>query len=181
MEKFISDDVYVFNIDCIIDPYAPYIAASELHGIHIPDGELMSGIRGDIPSEQMVADYEDFIEAVEDLLQDYYGLILVYKSKSVDYSKYYNFLACDESGNALFRIRLRLRISNHNPRRSKESQKHKKEEKESEKLLNLLNGRPMPKAYPKSIIVNSTEFNSYEEAFKYIDSEVVRWIDVMTK
>ena len=108
-------------------------------------------------------------------------MILVYKSKSEDYSKYYNFLACDTNGNVLFKFRLRFRVSTHTAHRTKQSQKHKKEEETSETLLKLLNGRPLPKSYPKTVIVNRKTFTSYEEAFVTIDNDVKNWIEVMTR
>lgn len=181
MKKLIYEHAFDFDIDVEVRPYSKYVAASEMYGIPIPDGDLMPETKDELPTDQMIADYEDFIEAIEDLLQDHYGLILVYKSKSEDYSKYYNFLACDKDGVVLFRFRLRLRVSTHDAHRTKQSQKHKKEEEHSEKLLELLDGRPLPKAYPKTVIVNRKTFTSYEEAFVTIDNDVKRWINVMIR
>ena len=64
MKKMIKDNIFEFNIDVEIGPYSPYIAASEMYGIHIPNGELMPDVKDELPTEQMVADYEDFIEAI---------------------------------------------------------------------------------------------------------------------
>lgn len=159
------------------------IAAATHKGIEIPDGEVISGLKNAIITDQIENDYNTFIESVEDLLTEYYGLILIYQSKSANYSHYYSFLAKDkESGKVYFRFRLRLRISNHPAVRSKASQKHKSEETNTEKYKELTQRIAKdPRPYTKSIVVNKEIYNSYEEAFVDIDEQVSNWIEIMMK
>lgn len=157
------------------------VAAATYKGFEIPDGEVIPGDKDAILTDQIIADYEAFIESVEDLLTEYYGLELLYQGNSPDYSHYFSFLAKDkDTGKLYFKFRLRLRVSNHDSHRSKESQRHKKEETQTDAHKKLItDAGKKPKAYTKNVIVNNKECDTYEEAFIDIDEKVEQWIKIM--
>lgn len=175
----------VFDVSVMIVPKYTIdeIAAASYKGFNIPDGEVISGIKGAIIAGQIENDYEAFIQSLEDLLTEYYGLILTYASKSEDHSHYYNFLAKDpKTGNVLFRFRLRLRISNHPAHRSKESQIHKQEEENTDRYKELTKDITKdPRPYVKYITVNKEIYDTYELAFIDIDRQVAEWVSVMQR
>lgn len=160
---------YDFNIEVILYPKLfsdeQDIAAATYQGYEIPDGAMMPADKKIKPSEQQIIDYKAFIQDVEDMLKEHHELKLVYKNKSKDYSNYYSFLAQDDKGNTLFRFRLRLRVSTHNPKRSSEQKKNiAEEEAVVRELLKDTNKKPIKMT--KIIIVNdSSEYDSYFDAF----------------
>lgn len=81
----------------------------------------------------MVDDFEAFVSDIETLCEVNYNLVLTYTSVSENHSHCYNYLAKDSEGNAIAKFRLRLRISNHSPKRSPSQKHNKKEELMSEK------------------------------------------------
>ena len=174
-----------FDIDITIIPKytTEEIKSAMYKGFEIPDGEVISGIKGAIITDQIESDYNAFIESVEDLLKEYYNLKLFYENSSPDYSHYYSFLAQNKVTNEVyFKFRLRLRISNHDPHRSKQSQQHKKEETQTEEYKRLTKDISKdPKPYTKNIVVNKEIYDSYEDAFIDIDEKVEGWIEKMKK
>lgn len=174
-----------YDIDVIIVPkYSDGEIAAAMHkGITIPDGDVIPGIKDAIITDKIEVDYNAFIESLEDLLTEYYGLELFYEGKSEYYSHYYFFLAKDkESGRIYFKFKLRLRISNHPAHRSPASQAHKKEETMTEKYKELTKDISKdPRPYTKEIVVNDQTYDSYEAAFVDIDEQISEWIDVMKR
>lgn len=179
-----EDDTVDFDI--IIDILPKYtteeVKAAMYKGFEIPDGEVISGIKSAIITDQIEADYHAFIESVEDLLTEYYGLELSYTNQSPDQSNYYAFFAKDKNtGKMYFKFILELRISDHDPQKSKASQAHKKEDTETEKYKELTKDISKdPRPYSKIITVNSETYDSYETAFIDIDKNVERYTEVMT-
>lgn len=159
------------------------IKSAMYKGFEIPDGEVISGIKNAIITDQIEADYNAFIESVEDLLMEYYGLELFYENVSPDYSHYYSFLAKDKAtGEVYFRFRLRFRISNHPAHKSGASQKHKREETKTDRYKELTKDISKdPRPYSKSITVNKELYSSYEAAFIDIDKQVEEWVTTMKK
>ena len=175
----ISENILNFDIEVLIDQDTS-ILSSMYKGIQIPDGEVIPGQKDAIISEQVLADYDSFVESIEDLLIDVYNLELTYYDNSENNSNYYNFLAKDKSGIVKIKIRLRLRISNHKAHRSEMSQKHKSEELNSPELIKYTNKRStIP--YAKNVIVNDESYNSYLDAVIDIDEKIQHWVDVMTR
>lgn len=158
-----------FNIEVVLFPknrtgIIP-VAASEYKGYQIPDGPLMPADKNAKISQQQIIDYETFIEDIEDMLKEHHDLKLVYQNKSEDYSNYYSFLALDDAGNLLFRFRLRLRVSTHDPRRSSAQKAQIAEEEKA--VSEYLKGRKKkPDKMTKIIVVNDeSEYDSYFDAF----------------
>lgn len=172
---------YEFDIEVVVELDSEYVAASEYKEFHLPDGPLISSDRTKVVTDQMEQDYEDFIEAVTSLLEDRYHMLVVIHDSYPDYSNYYNVLARDSDGNLLFKFRLKLRISTHKAKRSHGSQKHKKDETKVPEWNEVLNGKPMPEIYPKTIFVNSEQFETYEQAFMRIEDVVEHCLEVMTR
>lgn len=175
MNELIRDHM-VIDMDAIICLDDSIEASADPSNYCIPDGLVISDIRNKSP--QMIADYDAFVETIEDLLIDYYGLELTYFNDSNDNSRYYNFLAKDENGNAKIKFRFRLMISNHYPHRTELSQKYKKEEKQSPELKKSVSQENIykMKPYTQIIVVNGKEYSTYEEAFKSIDSKIEKYI-----
>lgn len=177
----------IMSFDIVIDIIPKYtteeVKAAMYKGFEIPDGEVISGIKGAIITDQILSDYNAFIESVEDLLMEYYGLKVFYTNQSDGHSQYYSFFAKDKNtGKIYFKFKLRLRISNHDPHRSKESQAHKKEDTKTDDYKKLMKGiKKDPRPYTQSIVANKEKYDSYETAFIEIDKNIEHWIDVMTK
>ena len=161
---------YVFNID--IDIETPVlennIAASTYKGHIFPDGELPPPEKDMTWADFVENDYNDFLESVEDYLTDAYNLTVYYKHKSKYRSMYFGMLAKDSDGNILFRFGLKLRISNHDSRRSKASQ----QQKQLEKHAIVKQYGKIPKAIVKSITVNNEKFDNYLDVIIYIDDVI---------
>ena len=171
------------NVDIVPKYTDEEIESSIYKGFTIPDGEVIPETKCDRFSDEIEADYAAFVESVEDLLTEYYGFELYYENKQGQHSKYFSFLAKEkETGKIYLKFRLRLRVSNHDAHRTDASQSHKKEETETEKYKELTKNAPrVPRPYTKNILVNSTMFNSYEEAFIDVDEKIEKWIEVMKK
>ena len=172
MKKYISavtEFPVDFNIEVVLFPKNSItsmpVAAAEYKGYQIPDGEFMPADKDIKVSAQQIIDYETFIDDIESMLKEHHELKLVYKNKSDDYSNYYSFLALDEDGNLLFRFRLRLRVSTHDPRRSSAQKAQIAEEEKA--VAEYLKGRKKkPDKMTKIIIVNDeSEYDSYLDAF----------------
>ena len=177
MKRIIKSNIKEFTVDVVLTETFD-IAAATYKGFTIPEGPVIDGAKGRNLSSQMIEDYESFITSVEDLCIEYYALELVYVNFSKDYSNYYTFLAKDSTGNIVLKFNLRLRISTHNPHRTKEQQKHRSEENQSTELLKFTKGKKL-RPLTKSITVNSERFNSYIEAYQYIDSEIENYLKTM--
>lgn len=157
-------------------------AAIDVSKLKLPTRPVISKDLDKI-EQWMIDDFESFMETVESICEENYGLIGVYKNVSDDLSHYYNYLATDGEGNIIIDFRLRLRISNHRPHRTKE-QKHKKsEELNSEELNRLLTEQEISrlKPYAQIITVNSDLYRTYEEAMIHVDSVIEHSVEVMKK
>lgn len=177
----------VVNIDVIadhpiLDPNYTVAASEHLPKNPLPSGPVISKDRNRI-TQRMIDDFESFMDNIEWLCEETYGLIGTYKNVSEDHSHYYNYLAADEDGNIIVKFRLRLRISNHKAKRTEQQQRNKKEETESARLKELLTDEQIKKlrSYAKLITVNDEEYSSYEDAFDDIDNIVGDAVEVMTR
>ena len=142
-------------------------SATDLSKYTIPKGKMISKDKARVTC-RMICDFEEFVERVEDLCEDNLGLMLTYRNKSSDHSHYYDYLATDSKDNVVASFRLRLRISNHEPKQSKEQCDFKNDKSASEKLHELLPEYQIAEfiKYPKIIIVNDSYFNDYDDAFE---------------
>lgn len=147
-----------------------------------PDRPLISKDRNRI-TQHMIDDYEGFVEDVELICEEDFGLILTYENTSDDLSHYYNYLATDEDGNVIVKLRLRLRISNHPPKRSKKQKQHKDEELSSEKLHELLTEEEIKSLtkYTKIITVNDETYSSYRAAYNDVRDIIAHAVEVMKR
>lgn len=172
-----------FTIEVIVYPKDTTttmpVAATEYKGYQIPDGPFMPADKKIKPSKQQIVDYRTFIKDIESMLSDHHELKLIYKNKSANYSNYYSFLALNDKGEPVFRFRLRLRISTHDPHRTKEQQKE--EAKEEKAVAKYLNGKK-PQKMTKIIIVNDdSEYTDYLDAFVDICNIVDHAVEVMRR
>lgn len=185
MKRYIKSEecLKAFNIEVILYPkfgsIALPVAAAEYKGYNIPEGSFMPADKNAPISEQQIADYEAFIQDIEDMLSEHHELKLIYQNKSKNYSNYYSFLALDRAGNPLFRFRLRLRVSTHNPHRTKEQQQE--EAKEAKAVAPYLQGKK-PQKMTKIIIINDeSEYDDYLDAFIDICDTVDKCIENMRR
>lgn len=184
MKRYISSSlpgILEFTIDVILTPDTTGSSVAATYNMpDLPQGPVISGNKLADIDPQVVADYDAFVETIEDLLTEYHGLELVYKNKSKDFSRYYSFLARDSAGNVILKFRLRLRISNHTPHRTKAQQANKAAEAKSEKLLKLTKGKKL-QIINKQVIVNDTVFDDYDEAYFKIAEQVEKWVKIMKR
>ena len=156
----------------------PDVAAASYKGFNVPEGPLLSGLPDAIADSQAIADYEAFIESVQDLITDYYDLKIYYKNSSPDHSYYFGMLAQDADGRTILDFDFTLRISNHPAHRSQQSQFNKKERKAE--LARLTDGKKT-KPITKSIIVNKEVCKDYEEAYQLVDSTIESVVKIMKR
>lgn len=175
-------DVVIFADHPILDPDFAVAASNHVPKNPLPSGSVISKDKERI-TQRMIDDFDSFMDNIESLCEEIYGLIGTYKNVSDDHSYYYNYLATDEEGNIIVRFRLRLRISNHRAKRTEQQQRNKKEELESARLKELLTDSQIKNltSYAKLITVNDAEYDSYEDAFDDIDQIIGNAVEVMTR
>lgn len=171
-----------------VDNYKTNIAASTsninyLDLFDLPKGDVISQFIDKVDS-QMIADFESFIEQVEDFLTDNCDLSIAYQNRSKDNSFYYVCFAKDSDGNLIAKFELRIRISNHVATRNKKKQDKKSEEKVIVKNYLENHGisasqlKKMNKLYSE-FIVNDETFTNYDEAFMKIVDQINHKLDVI--
>ena len=169
-----------FDMEIVLDvyPYGDLIAAAEYKG-YIISCRRQFTIRKYVEwSEQITADYNAFLETLEDLLTDYYELHVYYHNLSKDHSKYLGMLAQDDEGKLILKFNFIFRVSNHDPHKSKESQYNKKKAKQE--LAKITKGKKL-RPTNLCVIVNNEEFDSYDDAVAYIDHNVEYKLKFMQK
>ena len=188
MKHYFETQLHPVILNMEVEAYHPIldvnseISASDTSMFTLPSGQIISRDRTRI-TQQMIDDFDSFMDDVETLCEVNYGLIGVYKNVSNDHSYYYNYLAKDENENIIVKFRFRLRISNHEAHRSKQQQQNKKAELQSEKLNELLTEQQIRKlrSYTTTITINDEEYASYREAFDDIDRAVERAVEIMIR
>ena len=188
MKRYLNSDSYVsIDIEIFVDhpilhldTQDPHVVASaDISKYGFPNRPVISKDKNRIEG-WMIDDFDAFMDDIEILCEEDYNLIGTYKRVSKDNSHYYNYLATDSEGRIIVDLRLRLRISNHEPVRTKRQQHNKKEELNFEKLHHLLNDQDISrlKNYSISIVVNDERYDNYEEAFADVNAIVQ---DAVTK
>lgn len=179
-------------VDVVVEAYHPIldesllnsevVATRDLSDYSIPSGPVISMYKERV-TQKMKNDFEAFMEDVEIFCETNCNLIGTYKNVSDDDSYYYNYLATDDEGNIIVKFRLRLRISNHDPKRSKEQKAHKDEETDSEILKDLLSPDQISKlkAYTKLITVNDSEYTNYESAAEDVFDTIESAVECMKR
>lgn len=175
-------DVIIYTDHPAFYEGADVAAAIDVSKLNLPTRPVISKDLDKI-EQWMIDDFESFMETVESICEENYGLIGVYKNVSDDHSHYYNYLATDGEGNIIIDFRLRLRISNHRPHRTREQQHEKSKELSSEELNRLLTEQEISrlKPYAQIITVNSDLYRTYEEAMTHVDSVIEHSVEVMKK
>lgn len=185
--KILVNQPITYPVEFEIDVVLSYIdtseemsvAASTYRGYTLPDGPLMPPNKQDPVTKQQIIDYETFLQDVIDFLEDNCNLKVIYKNKSPDKSLYRTFLAKDSKGNLLFKFKTRLRVSAHNPHRTKQQQANVKNEERA--TAHYFEGKKKPRKMTKIITVNSETYSSYFEAFADICDTVDNCLEVMNR
>lgn len=174
--------MFVDHLLLHVDDFSKITATIDRSEYNLPNRPIIVKDRNRVEG-WMINDFEAFVEDAEDLCEHRHDLILTYKNVSDYNSHYYNYLATDKEGNVIAKIRLRLRIADHDPKRSKEQKQHKKEELDSGKLNELLTKEQIKDltSYTKIITVNDSKYDSYEEAFSDVYNILERAVNVMKK
>lgn len=168
-----------FNIQVIYyfeDDDFDIAASTRLNPSDFPSSNVISTALFNDLSDQEIADYESFVETIEDLLVEYYDFEIVYSSESKYLSHYYVLLAKDNDGNIIFKFRLKLRVSNHLAKRTPNQKKRKAEERKA--VSSYLKGKKV-KPMNKDMIVNNTKYSSYYDAYVHIDDEIQKALKIM--
>ena len=123
---------------------------------------------------QVLADYHAFVETIEDLITDYFGLDIYYKNDS----PYFGALAVDSTGKYILDCEAVIRISTHDPHRTPESVKEKV--KQQDKLKGITNGAKL-QPVRKNIIINDESFSNYDEAYEFVFPIIERAAEVLNR
>lgn len=185
LARKIDESPLIFNIDVYTDhpvfnDESEVAASNDVSNFNIPTRPVISNDRNMI-EQWMIDDFEAFVENIECLCEDNYGLICTYTNSSKDHSHYYNYLAKDENGKVLARFRIRLRISNHSASNDSGQKKHKREELKTKEIQSLLTQQQISRIRPYTILltVNDERYKSYIDAFNYIDAALERGLAVL--
>lgn len=184
MKRYIkcTEENSIVKIAVIVEieiPTSPtQVAAGTRTGQELPKGELLPSEKDVLISSQALEDYHSFIESVEDLISDYYGLDIYYKNDLPDNSWYFGFIAKNSDGTPVIDFEATIRVSNHPSHRSPESQANKQKQKAA---LKEYVGDIKLKPIRKTILVNKDQFASYEEAYDAVDQLVEGVNKVLTR
>ena len=131
--------------------------------------ELPPAVKDALIDSQVLADYHAFVETLEDLVTDYFGLKIYYKNDSPYNSFYFGVLAVDDEGNYILDCEAAIRISTHDAHRTTESEKQKANQKNE--LKKLTKGKRL-QPVRRNIIINNHEFDNYDEAYEFAFSQL---------
>ena len=106
-----SKNVTKFNIVVELECTSPDEVAAEFS---TPEGPVTSGLSDVILDSQVLADYEAFIESIQDLIIDYYKLKIYHKNSS----NYFGMLAKNDAGEIILDFDFTLRIPIHSLHRN---------------------------------------------------------------
>lgn len=171
----------VVHIDAVFEIFLDSlteVAAATYKGITIPEGELMPADKDAIYTSQQYQDFQSFLESVEALLTDYYGLRIYYKNNSDYNSFYWGVLAKNSDETLIIDFDLTLRVSTHPAHRTEQSQAEKKKQKAAK---NVATGGKKTKPLRKVVVVNDKEFASYFDAIVEVDSIIEDAIEKLTR
>lgn len=171
----------VFDVEVVLnfDSNELKVAASRyLSEKDFPQGNVISDASYRAISQQEIADYESFVDTIADLFEDYYGLQVAFTSQSKYLSHYYVLIAKDSNGELLFKFRFKLRISTHEAKRTASRQQRKAEENKA--IQQLASGKKL-RPINRDIVVNNQEFDSYYQAYEYIDDEIQEVLEKVRK
>lgn len=174
----------LFHIDENLLSDSDSVAASvDISNYDIPTRQVIARDKEKI-EQWMIDDFEAFVDSIESLCETEYGLELVYENESDDLSHYYSYLAKDDDSEIIAKIRIKLRISNHPPKRgSGQKQLKKKEQKFVEEWVKLNTKEKVNSidAHPIILTVNNIAFDSYEEAFYRADKLISKGVEVLKR
>lgn len=161
------------EFDVIVDIISKYTTEEIKSAIHkglLPDGDVISGLKSAIITDQIEADHYAFIESVEDLLTEYYELGLLHNGEPYNYSYHYVLRANDKKNSKVyFSFCFRLRI-NDQPEARTETLNN------NELAKDISKGR---QSYYRRIYVNNVLYDTYEEAFIDIDTQVEQQVNAI--
>ena len=171
-----------FNVEVvfgIIEQSAENIAAS-LDSVpdKVPKSKLPHVVKNVPLGPQAQADFDAFIECVEELMEDYYDLHVYYRHRSKYHSRYYTCAAKDKNGMLIVDFKVKIRIATHEAHESSQADYNKKKEKEAE--LNLTKG---VKLKPLLIKLQCNDENedveTYDQAYLWIDKRIEEKVSIM--
>lgn len=167
----------IFDVE--LDSSESTVAAATYKGHEIPEGKLSPADKKVIVNSQVWAEYQAFIESIEDMLEAY-DLHVYYKNKSAYDSFYWNALAKDDEGNDLIDFTIRMRVSTHPAHRTSQSQKNKKAAQSE--LAKVTKKKKITPIFI-SVVVNdeSEKFDSYLDVIVYIDEKIEHALEIMTR
>lgn len=172
MKRYIRENIDILKLQVIVEVEfsedSKSIAAS-YDSERFKDSELPPAAKDALIDSQVLADYHAFVETLEDLITDYFGLQIYYKNDSPYNSFYFGVLAVDDEGNYILDCEAAIRISTHDTHRTPESEKHKVDQKNE--LKKLTKGKRL-QPVRRNIIINDHEFENYDEAYEFAFSQL---------
>lgn len=181
MKRYVKENSELFDLKVIVEigfvSEAEPVAAS-YYPEKFRDSELPPAAKDALIDSQVLADYHAFVETLEDVMTDYFGLELYYKNDSPYNSFYYGALAVNNEGDYILDCEATIRISTHDPHRTPESEREKAKQKA--KLKEITNGARL-QPVRKNIVINDNEFSNYDDAYEFAFSQVERAATVLNR
>ena len=163
-------DPAIMNIDVNITFVAEPVFATNVTPILDDQGNI---------DDDAMSNYQTFVENTWAML-DYYGFQMLSNTESGSYphtSKYYWIAYASDVESGSVPLMIKLRISDHKQSFSPEfvTKLHKRDRFEADSLK-LPESKKQQRYRTKEIIVNSTKYDTYEEALNAIEVEVHKWL-----
>lgn len=181
MKRYIKENNNLFRLRVVVEveflSEAESVAAS-YDSERFNNSELPPAAKDALIDSQVLADYHAFVETLEDVMTDYFGLELYYKNDSPYNSFYYGALAVNDEGDYILDCEATIRISTHDPHRTSESEKEKAKQKA--KLNEIAKGKRL-QPVRKNIVINDKEFSNYEDAYEFAFSQIERAASVLNR
>lgn len=182
MKRYINasfENMIHINIFVSIDQLSSdLIVASTYKDINVPDGPVISGVRGSEYTTEEIERFHEFMDSVKELIEGFYHMEIYYKHESNYLSNYFGMLAKDKDGLIVIDFDFTLRIATHLARRTDQS---KKEKKKQENQLKDRIGGEKTKPMRDFIEVNGEKYPSYIKAFAAIDEIIADANETMLK
>lgn len=182
MKKYIHTNDDITKIQIVVEVEflntSESVAAS-YSSERFKNSELPPAEKDALMNSQVFADYAAFVETIEDLITDYFGLNIYYKNDNAIYNSFYfGVLAVDDNENYILDCEAVIRISTHYQHKTPASEEAKAKQKA--KLKEVTNGARL-QPVRKNILINDKSFSNYDDAYEFIFPIIERVATVLNR